>query len=129
TAPTTPGTYYVWVIADNFSSVTNQSSTSNDEAHSVAFTVAAVTQSDLLPQNVTLGSTSVAPGASLSVNWLLTNQGTAAANSISTTELRINQSSTSFAGTDLTGVSTAALGAGALPAQLAILTAPTTPGT
>ena len=41
TAPTTPGTYFVWVIADNFSNVTNQSSTSNDLQHSVAFTVTA----------------------------------------------------------------------------------------
>jgi hypothetical protein len=64
--------------------------------------------SDLVPRNVSLGSTSVAPGASLSVNWLLANQGTGAANSTSTTELRINQSSTSFAGTNLAGVSTAA---------------------
>src|SRR6202043_599095 len=40
TVPTTPGTYYVWVIADNLGNVTNQSNTSNDEQRSVAFTVA-----------------------------------------------------------------------------------------
>ena len=39
--PTTPGTYYVWVIADNFTNVSNQSNTSNDLQHSAAFTVTA----------------------------------------------------------------------------------------
>jgi len=81
-------------------------------------------QSDLLPENITLGSITVAPGASLSVDWLLANQGSGAANSTSTTELRINQSSTSAAGTDLIGVSTAALAAGASVSQSATLTAP-----
>jgi 3-methyladenine DNA glycosylase Mpg len=85
--------------------------------------------SDLVPQNITLGSTSMAPGALLSVSWLLANQGTAAANSTSTTELRINQSTTSFAGTDLAGVSTAALAGLSSVSQNAALTAPTTPGT
>src|SRR5205823_1846042 len=112
TAPTTPGTYYVWVIADNFSSVTNQSNTGNDAGHSVAFTVAAPAQSDLLPTNISLSSTTVAPGASLPVSWTLLNQGSGAANATSTTELRINQSTSSFAGTNLAGVSTAALGSG-----------------
>lgn len=86
-------------------------------------------QSDLLPENISLGSTTVAPGAALSVSWLLANQGSGAANAASTTELRINQSSTSAAGTDLTGVSTAALAGGASVSQNATLTAPTTPGT
>jgi hypothetical protein len=71
----------------------------------------------------------VAPGASLSVSWLLANQGLGAANSTSTTELRINQSASSASGTDLTGVSTAALAAGASTSQSATLKAPTTPGT
>ena len=85
--------------------------------------------SDLLPGSITLGSTKVAPGASLSVSWLLANQGLGAANSTSTTELRINQSASSASGTDLTGVSTAALAAGASTSQSATLKAPTTPGT
>jgi hypothetical protein len=129
TAPTTPGTYYVWVLADDFSNVTNQSNTSNDLQHSVAFTVTAPpAQSDLLPENISV-PTSVAPGASLSVSWLLANQGSGAANSTSTTELRINQSSTSFSGTDLAGVSTAALAGNSSVSQSTTLTAPTTPGT
>src|SRR5438874_130585 len=39
TVPTTPGTYFVWVIADDFSNVSNQSNTTNDLQHSIAFTV------------------------------------------------------------------------------------------
>ncbi|HEY5208986.1 MAG TPA: hypothetical protein VIJ42_06005, partial [Stellaceae bacterium] len=68
-------------------------------------------QSDLLPEDISLGSSNVAPGASLSVSWLLANQGAGAANSTSTTEVRINQSATSATGTNLDGVSTPALGA------------------
>lgn len=87
------------------------------------------TQSDLLPENVTLNSSTFAPGASIGVSWLLANTGSGAANSTSTTELRITQSPTSFAGTDLTGVTTAALSGNTSVAQSATLTAPTTPGT
>ncbi len=56
-----PLNYYVWVIADNYGTVTNQSSTSNDLQHSAAFTVAA--SSDLVPQSITVTPTTVAPGA------------------------------------------------------------------
>jgi hypothetical protein len=86
-------------------------------------------QSDLLPENITLGATSVAPGGSLSVNWSLVNQGTGAANAASATEVRITSSPTSAAGTNLVGVSTAALAAGASQSESANLTVPTTPGT
>jgi hypothetical protein len=92
-------------------------------------TVTAPPQSDLTPTNISLGSTSVVAGAPLSVNWTLLNQGSGAANSTSTTELRITQSATSSAGTDLVGVSTPALAAGASVAQSGTLTAPTAPGT
>jgi murein DD-endopeptidase MepM/ murein hydrolase activator NlpD len=128
TAPTAPGNYDVWVIADNFTNVHNQSDTTNDAQH-IAFTVAASTaQSDLKPTNLSLGSTTVAPGASLSVSWLLANLGPGAADGTSTTELRINQSSTSFAGTNLAGVNTAALAGGTSASQSTTLTAPTAPG-
>src|SRR5262245_38083198 len=91
----------------------------------------AMAQSDLIPTNNTLGSTSLAPGASLPVSWTLLNQGSGAANSSSTTELRITSSPTSFGSSsdNLLGISTSALGAGASVAQSATLTAPTTPGT
>jgi len=70
TAPTTPGgTYYVWVITDDFQhGPPNQSNTSNDLQHSVAFSRSGPrpppppAQSDLIPTNITLGSTTVAPG-------------------------------------------------------------------
>ena len=85
--------------------------------------------SDLIPVNISLGSTSVAPGATLSVNWLLWNQGNMAASSSSTTVIRINQSSSSAAGSNLDTEGTAALGAGISVSQSSVLTAPTTPGT
>ncbi len=45
TAPTIPATYYVWVIADNNRTVTNQgANTSNDLQHSAAFTVSSPTE-------------------------------------------------------------------------------------
>ena len=56
TAPTAPGTYYVWVVADNGSAVTNQgANTGNDLQHSAAFTVSANVPS--APQNL-----AVSPG-------------------------------------------------------------------
>src|SRR5205085_22334 len=85
--------------------------------------------SDLVPENIALGSSSVAAGGSLTVNWDILNQGTAAANASSTTEVRITSSPTSAAGTNLVGVSTSALAAGASQAESANLTVPTTPGT
>src|SRR5205085_2384486 len=85
--------------------------------------------SDLVPENIALGSSSVAAGGSLSVNWDILNQGTAAANSTSTTEVRITSSSTSAAGTNLAGLSTLALGAGASQSENTGLPVPTTPGT
>lgn len=51
-------------------------------------------QSDLIPQNIVPAS--VAPGDSLSVNWNIPNQGTPAANSTSSTEVRITSSPTSY---------------------------------
>ena len=129
TAPTTPGKYYVWVIADNYGAVTNQSDTSNDLQPSAAFTVTGPS-ADLIPLNITPSSTTLLPGASFTVNWALANNGSVAANSTSTTVVRINQSTTSAAPiVNLAGVSTAALAASASVSQSATLTAPTAPGT
>ncbi|MGC2414486.1 MAG: CARDB domain-containing protein, partial [Stellaceae bacterium] len=86
-------------------------------------------RSDLLPGSIKLGSTSVAPGASLLVSWLLANQGLGAASSTSTEVLRINQSSSSDSGANLAVVSPAALAPGASIQQSFALTAPTVPGT
>src|SRR5947208_1925607 len=85
--------------------------------------------SDLLPEHITLGSSSVVPGGALHVSWDILNQGSGAANASSTTEVRITSSPTSAAGTNLLGVSTSALGAGASQSESADLTVPTTPGT
>ena len=84
TAPTTPGTYYVWVIADNFSAVSNQSNVSNDLQRSGAFTVSAASaQSDLVPQSISLSTTSVSPGASFTASWTLANFPTRSSASVS----------------------------------------------
>ena len=87
--------------------------------------------SDLLPENISLGSTSVEPGGSLYVSWWLVNQGFGAANSTSTTELRITSSPSSHGtSTDnLQGVSTPALPGYSSVSQSATRTAPTTTGT
>src|SRR5437588_283156 len=89
------------------------------------------TAADLIPKNISLGSTNVTPGSSLSVSWLLANQGSGAANSISTTEVRITSSPSSFGtgSNNVAAVSTAALGAGSSVSQSTTITAPTAPGT
>ncbi len=45
--------------------------------------------SDLLPENISLGASSVTKGGALSVSWLLANQGSGAAISTRPSELRI----------------------------------------
>lgn len=128
--PTTPGTYYVWIIADNVlpASAIPQSNYGDDELHSVAFTVTAPTQlPNLVPQNINLSSTSLASGATLTVSWTLANTGSG--NSPSTvTGVRINQSTTSFTGYDLTNVPMPALNANSTTPQSAQIIVPTTPG-
>src|SRR5439155_915994 len=84
----TPGTYYVWAIADNLTTANQGSNTGNDFAVSGSFTVTApVSNSDLVPQSVTLGSSSVTAGGSLGVSWLIHINGPGTATA-STTELR-----------------------------------------
>ena len=56
TAPSTPGTYYVWVLADDFSEVTNQTNTANDIARSAAFTVVAPANSLLVSPGTNLAA-------------------------------------------------------------------------
>ena len=130
TAPTAPGTYYVWIIADNTTTANQGSNTGNDEKPSAAFTVAAAANSDLTPTNISLGSTSVAPGGSLPVSWTILNQGSGTA-SASSTEVRITTSPSSYGNSseNQAAVSTPALAAGASSPQSTTLTAPTAPGT
>src|SRR5207247_1470874 len=50
TAPTAPGTYFVWVVADNLNTANQGANTGNDLVPSSSFTVVAPTaNSDLLP--------------------------------------------------------------------------------
>jgi probable HAF family extracellular repeat protein len=131
TAPSTPGKWYVWVIADNFNTVTNQSDRSNDLQPSGVFTVTGAS-SDLIPlsQTIAPSSPTVTAGATFMASWTLKNNGIVAANAASTTVVRINQSTQSAAPkNNLAGVSTEALGAGASVVQTATLTAPPIPGT
>ena len=68
TAPTTLGTYYVWVIADNYGTVSNQgTNTANDLQHSAAFSVVSTTP--VLSANPTSTAVGAAAGtAKFSVN-------------------------------------------------------------
>src|ERR1700710_2106398 len=92
-ANTTPGTYYVWIIADNVTSgAIAQTSTSDDFQHSVSFTVTAPVQlPNLAPQSITLGASSVVAGGTLAVNWTLANTGSGSSPS-TVTGVRFNQS-------------------------------------
>ena len=88
-------------------------------------------QSDLLPENIALSAWTVVPGGSLTVSWSLVNQGSAAANSTSTTEVRITSSSTSYGNpsNNVGSVSAAALAGNSSVLESATVTVPTTPGT
>ena len=128
-----PGTYYLWVIADNTNTANQGSNTSNDEAHSSAFTVtAAAANSDLVPQSISLGASSVTVGGSLSASWTIHNQGAGAANT-SSTELRITSSSTSYGSPsdNLLAVSTPSISPGGSYSENGTVTVPSglSPGT
>ena len=130
TAPTTPGTYYVWIVADN-TGVLSQTNTSNDFAHSSSFTVTAPTTVDVQPLNVTRSPSSVVAGGSLGISWQIRNNGTGTASS-SYSQVRITTSSSSY-GNSSNNVgspqATGSIGPGATISQSTSVTAPTTPGT
>ena len=130
TAPSTLGTYYVWVIADNGSSAGQSSSAmANDIVRLGSFTVAAAAAtSDLQVLNGVVAPALVSPGSTVNSSWLLANRGVGAA-SPSTTAVRVNQSSTSSSGANVTTIAAPALAVGASQAQSATLTASTTAGT
>ncbi len=127
-----PGTYYVWVVADN-TSVLTQTTTANDYAVSASFTVASAGTVDVEPLNVTRGSSTVAPGASLSVSWQIRNNGSSAAAS-SQSQVRITSSGSSYgnsANNVGSGVATGTIAAGATINQSTTVTVPASlaPGT
>ena len=110
----------------------SQSSTDTKVFHQIVSDLAInppPSTSDLIPKSISLSSSSFSPGASLTANWTLANVGNAAANSTSTTVVRINQSPTKAAGTNLKSVPTAALAAQSSVPQSATVAAPGVPGT
>jgi hypothetical protein len=82
---------------------------------------------DLVVQSLTFSPTTVAPGGSAQVSFAITNQGTATA-AASTAVVRINQSTTSAAGTDFARISVPAMASGASAITGAKVTTPTTSG-
>ena len=88
---------------------------------------------DVQPLNVTLGSSSVVAGGSLSVSWQIRNNGTGAA-STSNSQVRITTSNAAGGyGTSSNNVgsaqATGTIGAGATINQSTTVTVPSTPGT
>jgi hypothetical protein len=81
TIPTnTPaGLYYVWVIADDVQNSTlNQTTRADDAEPSGPLTIATeAPRPNLMPLNVALNVTSVAPGGQVTLSWTMTNSGTA----------------------------------------------------
>ena len=128
-APATAGSYRVWVLADNGSTAgQNAIAAGNDIVlASATLTVAAAGSPDLVVQNLTFSPTSVTAGASVQVNFTLVNQGSSTA-SASTAVVRINQSSTSSAGTNLVTFSFPSMPAGSTSPASAPVTAPSTAG-
>ena len=80
------------------------------------------------PDLQVLNGSVVSSSGFVTASWTLANQGTGTANA-STTVVRINQSTTSAAGTNLASISTPSLAAGGSQPQNTTLTAPTTAGT
>ena len=131
TAPASPGTYYVWVIADNFASSGQSTAASdNDIVRIGSFTVSAAPASapDLQITNGALTAGNATPGASIGANWTLMNAGNSAA-AASTTILRVNQSTSNASGGNVASISAGSIGAMASTSQSASFSAPTTPGT
>src|SRR5207244_1434073 len=94
-----------------------------------SFTVTAASGSaDLQVLGGSVTPTSVSAGGTVTATWTITNKGSATANA-STTVVRVNQSSSSAAGTNLFTYSVPSLGANGTYAQGASITASTTAGT
>jgi subtilase family serine protease len=82
------GTYYAHVYVDNFD-VLSQSSVSNDKANSSAITVTA-SQPDLIPQSISLSSSSLTVGGTETITVVVKNQGSGTA-AATTTMIRLNK--------------------------------------
>lgn len=131
-APQTPGDYRIWVIADNTNSAgQSTAATANDivlAAGTLTITPVSTTMPDLVVSSFTFSPTSVVAGGNIQALLAVRNQGSGSA-ATSTAVIRINQSTTSAAGTNLASISVPALAAGAsagLPGV--VVPAPTTAG-
>jgi hypothetical protein len=78
-ANTPAGLYYLWVIADAVENSTlNQSSRADDAEPSGPLTIATeAPRPNLVPLNVALNVSTVAPGGQVTLTWTMTNSGTA----------------------------------------------------
>ncbi len=75
TVPTTPGTYYVWVVADN-GSVLTQTLTSNDYAVSTALTVTGATDTSLpIVSGFSVTPSSLTVGSSFTIFYTVSDSG------------------------------------------------------
>lgn len=95
----------------------------------VFVTGAAAASSDLVPRSITVTPSTVSPGGSITVRWRVANEGSTAPNAYSVTVVRINQSSSSAAGSNLAQIATPPVAAGSSIDQTATINVPSTPGT
>jgi hypothetical protein len=127
-----PGTYYLWVLADNRRTAGQPAAAEvNDIVRAPgALTVAAPPSGgpDLVSQSASLSATTVPPGGSAAVFFIAKNAGTSPAAS-SVTEIRISSSAASPAGsTLLASVNVPPIGAAAIDPRFVSFTAPSAPG-
>jgi hypothetical protein len=129
TASTTAGSYYVWVITDNTGSAGQSTEgQANDTVMVGSFTVATSTGSpDLQVSSSSVAPASASAGGTVTATWAIRNAGTAPANA-STTVVRVNQSPTSAAGSNLFTYSVTGLAVNATYPQAAQVTASMTSG-
>lgn len=129
-APATPGTYRLWVVADSGATsgegVVERAN--NDSLLNGILTATGVsTFPDLVVQNIAFSPTSIAPSGLVAVSFDIANLGSAFA-ALSTSVVRINQSTTSAAGTNLASVSVGSLAGGGRASFSANVAAPATAG-
>jgi len=131
-APTSVGTYRIWILGDNTRSA-GQTATAEADDIVLAATTLTVTQAvastpDLVLQNISFAPTSVAAGAQIAVSFTLANVGAAAA-APSAAVIRINQSTTSAGPiNNLQTVAMPNLASGTSTAGSAMVTVPSVPG-
>ncbi len=129
TAPVLPGTYYIWVMADSTSLLT-QTDFGNDSARSSSFTVTAPTTVDIEPLSLVVTPSTVSQGGLLSVSWQIRNNGSSPA--VSTlSQVRISGSSSDSGGPQNNvggAVATDSMAVGTVINQNATVTTPSIPG-